>query len=171
RHARREPWGRLAAPHHPGGGHGQGPTGGRRHTHRPRGHGRLARGSLPRDYQPPPPARQQRGGPRPRRSVRMTSATVATAATAAPPRRNLLRLLASETKFEFLKLLRLPVYSVATLAFPLMFYLIFGTFYGGFEAQGIAGSRYMMATFGAAGVLSAALFSFGVGVASERGQG
>ncbi|HEX7001882.1 MAG TPA: ABC transporter permease [Trueperaceae bacterium] len=101
----------------------------------------------------------------------MTSVTVPTTATAAPPRRNLLKLLASETKFEFLKLLRLPVYSVATLAFPLMFYLIFGTFYGSGQAQGIDVSRYLMATFGAAGVLSAALFSFGVGVASERGQG
>lgn len=101
----------------------------------------------------------------------MTSITVSAAATAAPARRNVLKLVATETKFEFLKLLRLPVYSVATLAFPLMFYLIFGTFYGNAEAQGINVSRYMMATFGAGGVLSAALFSFGVGVASERGQG
>jgi ABC-2 type transport system permease protein len=52
-----------------------------------------------------------------------------------------------------------------------MFYLLFGSFYGDLEAQGVQVSRYMVATFGAAGVLSAALFSFGVGVASERGQG
>ncbi len=101
----------------------------------------------------------------------MTSVTVPAVATAAPVHRNLLKLLATETRFEFLKLLRLPVYSVATLAFPLMFYLIFGTFYGDLQAQGVQASRYMVATFGAAGVLSAALFSFGVGVASERGQG
>lgn len=87
------------------------------------------------------------------------------------PRRNLLRLIATETKFEFLKLLRLPIYSVATLAFPLMFYLLFGTFYGNFEAQGLLVSRYMVATFAAGGVLSVALYAFGVGVASERGQG
>ena len=101
----------------------------------------------------------------------MTSVTVPNPATAAPARRNVLKLIATETKYEFLKLLRLPVYSVATLAFPLMFYLLFGTFYGNMEAQGLTVSRYMVATFGAAGVLSAALFSFGVGVASERGQG
>ena len=101
----------------------------------------------------------------------MTSATITAQTAAARPRRNVLRLVLTETKFEFLKLLRLPVYSVATLAFPLMFYLLFGSFYGNLEAQGVLASRYMVATFGAAGVLSAALFSFGVGVASERGQG
>src|SRR5690606_37494788 len=58
-----------------------------------------------------------------------------------------------------------------TLCRSLMFYLLFGSFYGNLEAQGVQVSRYMVATFGAAGVLSAALFSFGVGVASERGQG
>lgn len=101
----------------------------------------------------------------------MTSATANPTATAAAPRRNLLKLVATETKFEFLKLLRLPMYSVATLAFPLMFFVLFGSFYGNLEAQGVQVSRYMVATFGAAGVLSAALFAFGVGVASERGQG
>ena len=101
----------------------------------------------------------------------MTSVSVSSPVTTAAPRRNVLKLIATETKFEFLKLLRLPMYSVATLAFPLMFYLLFGSFYGNLEAQGIQTSRYMVATFGAAGVLSAALFAFGVGVASERGQG
>jgi len=89
----------------------------------------------------------------------------------AKPRRNLARIIAIETKFEFLKLFRLPIYSVAVLAFPLMFYLVFGSLYGGFEAQGMSTAKYMVATFGAAGVLSAAMFAFGVGVASERGQG
>jgi len=101
----------------------------------------------------------------------MTSATVATRAAAARPRRNLIKLVATETRFEFLKLLRLPVYSVATLAFPLMFFLLFSTIFGGGEAQGVGTARYLLATYGAAGVVSAALFSFGVGVASERGQG
>lgn len=87
------------------------------------------------------------------------------------PRRNLARIIAIESKFEFLKLLRVPVYSISVLAFPLMFYLVFGSFYGQFEAQGVMVSKYMVATFGAGGVLSAALFAFGVGVASERGQG
>lgn len=101
----------------------------------------------------------------------MSSLTARTPAITAAPRRNVVKLILTETKFEFLKLLRLPMYSVATLAFPLMFFVLFGSFYGDLEAQGVQVSRYMVATFGAAGVLSAALFSFGVGVASERGQG
>jgi len=99
-----------------------------------------------------------------------TTSTIHSPAPAAP-RRNLLRLYWLESKFEFLKLLRLPAYSIATLAFPLMFYLIFGSFYGNFEAQGLRVATYMVATFAASGVLSAALFAFGAGVASERGQG
>ena len=101
----------------------------------------------------------------------MTSATMATDTLAARPRRDLVKLVATETRFEFLKLLRLPVYSVATLAFPLMFFLLFSAFFGDAEAQGLRAARYMHATYAAAGVVSAALFSFGVGVASERGQG
>jgi len=101
----------------------------------------------------------------------MTSATIAPRAAEARPRRNLLKLVITETRFEFLKMLRLPVYSVATLAFPLMFFLLFSTIFGSAEAQGVRASRYLLATYAAAGVVSAALFSFGVGVASERGQG
>jgi len=86
-------------------------------------------------------------------------------------RPNLARILWIESKTEFVKLLRLPAYSVATLAFPLMFYLVFGAAYGRFEAQGIDMATYLVATFGAGGVLSASLFSFGAGVASERAQG
>ena len=33
---------------------------------------------------------------------------------------------AKETKYEFLKLLRLPVYSVSIIMFPVMFYVLFG---------------------------------------------
>src|SRR5690606_946078 len=62
-------------------------------------------------------------------------------------------------------------YSAATLAFPLMYFLLFSTFFGNAEAQGLRAARYMLATYAAAGVVSAAMFAFGVGVASERGQG
>ncbi len=107
----------------------------------------------------------------------MTTGTYPTGAPAAitadtpSARPNLARILWIESKTEFVKLLRLPAYSVATLAFPLMFYLVFGAAYGRFEAQGIDMATYLVATFGAGGVLSASLFSFGAGVASERAQG
>lgn len=102
----------------------------------------------------------------------MTTPT-ATARTdrSAAPRRNAWRIYRLETKYEFLKLLRLPGYSIATLAFPLMFYLIFGSTFGRFTTQGISVAAYMLATYGAMGVINAAVFGFGVGIASERAQG
>lgn len=76
-----------------------------------------------------------------------------------------------ESRTEIVKSWRLPVYSVFTLVFPLMFYLIFGLTFGD-EAGGAANvAAYMLATYGAFGVIGAALFGFGVGVATERGQG
>lgn len=76
-----------------------------------------------------------------------------------------------EARSEVLKAWRLPVYSVFTLVFPLMFYTIFGFTFGGEAAGPINVAAYMLATYGAFGVIGAALFGFGVGVASERGQG
>lgn len=86
-------------------------------------------------------------------------------------RRNLARIYWLEAKTEFLKAWRLPVYSVFTLAFPLMFYLIFGLTFGSGSAGRVNVAAYMLATYGAFGVIGASLFGFGVGLASERGQG
>lgn len=94
-----------------------------------------------------------------------------TAPAPIPGRRNLLRLYATESLLEFSKLLRLPIYSISVLVFPAVFYLIFGPIFGHETTQGIQVSRYMVAAFSASGVLSAALFGFGIGVATERAQG
>lgn len=97
----------------------------------------------------------------------MTTTTV----TQPHQRRDLLRLYLTESRFEFLKLLRLPAYSVSVLAFPVMFYVIFGAVFGGYAVQGVSTAKYMVVGYSAGGVLAAALFGFGAGVASERGQG
>ena len=96
--------------------------------------------------------------------------TRARSTPASPSKRNLARIYALEAKTEFLKLWRLPAYSVATLVFPLMFYVIFGVTFGG-SAGPVSVSTYLLATYGAFGIIGAALFGFGVGVAVERGQG
>ena len=58
-------------------------------------------------------------------------ATTATAIGTLPLRRpNLIAICAKEAKYEFLKCLRLPMYSVSTLVFPLMFYVLFGLVMG-----------------------------------------
>ena len=58
-------------------------------------------------------------------------ATTATAIGTLPLRRpNLIAICAKKAKYEFLKCLRLPMYSVSTLVFPLMFYVLFGLVMG-----------------------------------------
>lgn len=85
--------------------------------------------------------------------------------------RRYLHALALECATELLKSLRLPIFAVSTIAFPVMFYLIFGATFGRQQAGPVDVATYMLATYGAFGVIGAALFSFGVGVAVERAQG
>jgi ABC-2 type transport system permease protein len=81
-------------------------------------------------------------------------------------------ILAAETKYEFLKLIRLPGYAAPILAFPVMFYIIFGLSFGGGRAAGSTTmASYLIATMGSFGVIGAAMFGLGVSVAGERGQG
>jgi ABC-2 type transport system permease protein len=81
------------------------------------------------------------------------------------------RTYALESKFELFKLLRLPTYAFATLGFPLMFYGFFGLMYGSQHVEGTTFAKYLLATYGAFGVIGASLFGFGVSIAVERGQG
>lgn len=76
-----------------------------------------------------------------------------------------------EIKYEFLKALRMPQYSLPTILFPIVFYIFFGVVFGGRNTGGIRMAEYLIATYGAFGVIGAALFGFGVSVAVERGQG
>ncbi len=76
-----------------------------------------------------------------------------------------------EAKYELLKLIRMPAYAVPSITFPVMFYALFGLVFGGRAPGGVTMATYLVATYGAFGVIGAALFGFGVGVAVERGQG
>ncbi len=90
-----------------------------------------------------------------------------TASTTSPAAKPLLYWL--ECKSEILKAIRTPQFAVPTIAFPVVFYLIFGVILAGDNGAGRA--RYLLATFGAFGVLGPALFGFGVNVANERNNG
>jgi ABC-2 type transport system permease protein len=67
------------------------------------------------------------------------------------------------------KTLRLPAYVLPTIGFPAAFYVLFALVLRN-QPGGNAGT-YMLATYGCFGVIGAALFAFGVGIAVERGQG
>ena len=92
--------------------------------------------------------------------------TVALAKVASP-----MRAYGLEAKYELLKLLRMPAYAIPAVAFPVMFYTLFGLMFGGRAPGGVSMPTYLLGTYGAFGVIGAALFGFGVGLAVERGQG
>ncbi len=76
-----------------------------------------------------------------------------------------------ETRYELLRLGRQPAYLLPLFAFPLAFYYFFGISMGPQTHHGTTAAMYLLATFGAFGVIGAALFGFGVSLALERGNG
>ncbi len=85
---------------------------------------------------------------------------------------SLWRMFLLETRYDLLKLLRIPAFAIPALLFPALFYVFFGLAFGAERAVGgTTVGTYMLATYGAFGVLGITLFTLGVGVATERGQG
>ncbi len=81
---------------------------------------------------------------------------------------NIWRIYFLESKTEILRLFRTPGFSIPTLLFPVMFYTFFGIV---FSMNAATMPTYLMVTYSVFGVIGPALFSFGVGIAVERGQG
>src|SRR3979411_2707749 len=77
-----------------------------------------------------------------------------------------------EAKYEFLKNLRLRVYTLSVFSFPLMFYVLFGLVLNSKESiGGTTIPTYMIATYGTFGVMGASLFGTAAGLAADRGLG
>ena len=73
-----------------------------------------------------------------------------------------------ESKFEWLKSIRNPAFAVPAILFPALFYTFFGVLMNQHNPQA---ATYLLCTYGTFGVIGPALFSFGAGLAVERGQG
>lgn len=73
-----------------------------------------------------------------------------------------------EMKWEFVKMIRNPMFAVPTLFFPVMFYLLFAVLLYRGNAQGVA---QILARMGVFGVMAPGLFGFGVALAFEREYG
>jgi ABC-2 type transport system permease protein len=86
------------------------------------------------------------------------------------PAPSLLRIQALESWYELLAMLRQPAFAVPTLMFPVVFYLLFAVVLPG-KWGGLERAAYLLATYGAFGVIGPALFGFGVGLAIEREKG
>ena len=76
-----------------------------------------------------------------------------------------------EIRYEFLKLLRTRTFSLATIGFPVMFYVLFGLMNRDVHSGGVDMSKYMLAGYAVFGLVGAALFGIGVGLSSERAAG
>jgi ABC-2 type transport system permease protein len=83
--------------------------------------------------------------------------------------RNVGRIYLLEAKYELLRIARVPGFAIPTLVFPAMFYVFFGVLFSRNNSGQIA--TYLLATYGTFGIMSPALFGFGVGTAVERGLG
>ncbi|HWG85688.1 MAG TPA: ABC transporter permease [Deinococcales bacterium] len=101
--------------------------------------------------------------------------TVATLTTGASPaaRANPLRQFGYIWYCELVKLVRVPAFTIPTMLFPIMFFAMFGlpNLENMMPGTEISAGKYMVASFGAYSMLSAALFSFGTSIAAERGLG
>jgi ABC-2 type transport system permease protein len=99
---------------------------------------------------------------------------MATAAFATHPResgrslglRYYARIMALETRYEFLKMFRAKTFTFSVVGFPVMFYAIFGL-----TNHHVEYARYLLASYSCFGMFGAALFGLGAGVALERAQG
>jgi ABC-2 type transport system permease protein len=84
---------------------------------------------------------------------------------------NILRIFRKETKYEFLKLMRTKSFSLSTIGFPIMFYVLFGVANRNVYAGNVHIAKYMLGGYACFGLIGATLFGIGVGLASERAAG
>src|SRR5580700_1523299 len=82
-----------------------------------------------------------------------------------------LRIFGKETKYEFLKLLRTKSFSLSTIGFPVMFYVLFGIANRNAFAGNVHIAKYMLGGYACFGLIGAALFGIGVGLSSELAAG
>lgn len=85
---------------------------------------------------------------------------------------NSLRAYLVETKYEFVRMLRVPSFAIPFLGLPVGLLLLFGVLLFGSAIRNdqVAG-KFLFTAFSVLGVMGPAMFGFGMGVAVEREQG
>jgi ABC-2 type transport system permease protein len=101
----------------------------------------------------------------------MSTASLIRPIAPAPSLVHSVRIYSKETKYEFFKLLRAKSFSVAVIGFPVMFYIIFGLANRHARDGMVHVAKYMLGGCACFGLVGAALFGIGVGLASERAAG
>lgn len=77
-----------------------------------------------------------------------------------------------EARFEFIRLLRTRSFSFSIVGFPVVFYLFFGIIMNrGQQIGAISVAKYVLASYAVFGMVGAALFGIGVGLAADLAAG
>lgn len=79
--------------------------------------------------------------------------------------------LLTELRLEWTKTWRQPAFVLPALLFPVMFYLLFAVLLARPSSGGYDGRSWLLASYGAFGVIGPGLFAFGMGMSLERDQG
>lgn len=78
----------------------------------------------------------------------------------------------SEARYEFVRLLRTRSFSFSVVGFPVVFYLFFGIIMNrGQQIGAISVAKYVLASYAVFGMVGAALFGIGVGLAADLAAG
>ncbi len=77
-----------------------------------------------------------------------------------------------EARYEFIRLLRTRSFALSVIGFPVVFYIFFGIILNRGEHIGnVSVAKYMLASYAVFGMVGAALFGIGVGLAGELAAG
>jgi ABC-2 type transport system permease protein len=83
-----------------------------------------------------------------------------------------LRIFLTETRYEFVRMLRTKAYSLSVIGFPLVFYLFFGIIMNrNVPFHGMSFTKNMLAGYAVFGAIGASLFGVGVGLAGDLAAG
>jgi ABC-2 type transport system permease protein len=82
------------------------------------------------------------------------------------------RIFVSETRYEFVRMLRTRAFSLSVIGFPVMFYCLFGLLMNrGESIDQLQVAKYLLGSYAVFGLVGASLFGVGVGMASELAAG
>jgi len=82
----------------------------------------------------------------------------------------LLPMLAAQSRAQLVQLVRSPFYGLFSLALPIIFWVFFGLPRAHVTMFGVSGGAYLLASYGAYAIANTMLFTFGIGIAWERGR-
>jgi ABC-2 type transport system permease protein len=85
---------------------------------------------------------------------------------------SIFRIFLTEARYDFIKALRTRTFSLSVLGFPIMFYCLFGLMLNrGIVIHGAPIAKLMLGSYAVFGLVGAALFGIGVGLAADLSAG